>query len=50
MVKTFLKTDERPPTLNSKYSWVGKCRKSGKGKGGIGLCLNSDFPVLDISF
>jgi hypothetical protein len=47
MVETFLKTYERPPKLNSKYTWVGKCRKSDKGKGGIGLCLNSDFPLLD---
>jgi hypothetical protein len=47
MVETFLKTDNKPPKPNKNYSWVGKCRKNSKGKGGIGMCLNVDTPLLD---
>ncbi|CAG2253445.1 unnamed protein product [Mytilus edulis] len=47
MAETFLKTNERPAKLDDTYTWIGKCRNSGKDKGGIGICLKSDIPVLD---
>ena len=47
MVESFLSSDDKPPRLDKSYRWVGKCRKNGLKKGGVGLCLKSDIMILD---
>ena len=47
MVESFLSSDDKPPRFDKSYRWVGKCRKNGLKKGGVGLCLKSDIMILD---
>jgi hypothetical protein len=35
------------PDLHSDFNWIGKCRTQSKGKGGIGICVDSDIKILD---
>ena len=47
LAETFLKSDDRPHSLNKDYQWIGKSRKGNKSKGGIGLCISRNLTVLD---
>ena len=47
LAETFLRSDDKPNLLHTGYNWFGKCRKSVKDKGGIGICVKTDFPILD---
>jgi hypothetical protein len=42
-----LRSDDKPKLLCADYNLFGKCRKSVKDKGGIGICVKPDFPMLD---
>ena len=37
LAETFLRSDDKPQLLHTGYNWFGKCRKSVKDKGGIGI-------------
>ena len=50
MFETFLKTNDRPVQPDDTYSWIGKCRNSGIDKGGIGICLKLDIPIMCVNF
>jgi hypothetical protein len=41
VVESFLSSDDKPPRLDKSYRWVGKCRKNGLKKGGVGLFIRS---------
>jgi hypothetical protein len=43
----FIKLNDKPRDLHSDFNWIGKCRTQSKGKGGIGICVNSDIKILD---
>jgi exonuclease III len=47
VVESFLSSDDKPPRLDKSYRWVGKCRKNGLKKGGVGFFLKSDIMILD---
>jgi hypothetical protein len=47
LAEAFLRSDDKPKLLQTGYNWFGKCRKSVKDKGGIGICVKTDFPILD---
>ena len=47
LAEAFLRSDDKPKLLHTGYNWFGKCRKSVKDKGGIGICVKTDFPILD---
>jgi hypothetical protein len=47
LAETFLKGNDKPRDLHSDFNWIGKCRTQSKGKGGIGICVNSDIKILD---
>jgi hypothetical protein len=49
LVETFLKIDNKPRDLHTKYRWTGKCRKLSNDKGGIGICINDKVTVLDVN-
>jgi hypothetical protein len=43
----FVRGNDKPRDLHSDFNWIGKCRTQSKGKGGIGICVNSDMTILD---
>jgi hypothetical protein len=47
LAETFLRSDDNPKFLHTGYNWLDKCHKSVKDKGGIGICVKTDFPKLD---
>ena len=47
LAETFLRGNDKPRDLHSDFNWIGKCRTQSKGKGGIGICVNSDIKILD---
>ncbi len=46
-VETFLSSNNKPSKLDKNFKWVGKSRSKPASKGGIGLCIKSEIPLID---
>ena len=48
LAETFLRSNNKPRDLHTRYNWVGKCRgKNDKDKGGIGISYKDELQILD---